>query len=71
MNNSFYLEQHFHSEHAGEHIVKVVEYGVPVRSFIYGILCGKCYTTGTDYDHDEQIKVSQVHYEVTKSSYSV
>ena len=57
-NAMCYLEAHFHSEDAREDVIKVVEDHVAIRVLCDGIFCGEGNTTGTDDDHDKQIKVS-------------
>jgi len=63
------LEDEFNSEDAGEDEVKVVENDVSHRLLVYGILGGQGDTARTDDDHYEQVKVTQVHHEVTETSH--
>ena len=32
------------------------------------VLGGQCYTASTDYDHNEEIEVAQIHHEMTKTA---
>ncbi len=64
--SSSYLKHHFNCEDTSEDIVKVVEYLVSIRLSVDGVLGSQRDGTRTDDDHDEQVKVAQVHHEVTK-----
>lgn len=62
------LEDHLDSEDAGEDVIETVENCVALWALVYRILSSERYTTGTNDDHYEQVKVAQVHNEVTKTT---
>ena len=57
-----YLEDHFHGEDAGEGVIKVIENLVAETALLHRILSGQRDTAQADDDHDEEIKVRQVHH---------
>jgi hypothetical protein len=65
-----YLEYHFNSEDSGEHVVEVVEYLVALRLFSHRVLSSQSHAGCANDDHDEQIEVAKIHYEVAKTANS-
>ena len=59
---SVYLEDHFHGEDAGEGVIKVIKNLVAETALLHRILSSQCDTAQADDDHDEEIKVRQVHH---------
>ena len=67
----YYLQDHFDGEDTGEDVVEVVEDEVAERTFKNWIFSGQRHATSADDDHDEQVKVAQIHDEVTEPTYAV
>ena len=65
-----YLENKFNSEDGGEDEIEFVEYSVSYRILANRIFGGQRNTTGTDDDHDEQVEISQIDDEMTKTTNS-
>jgi len=68
--NCSYLEDEFDGEDTSEDEVEVVEDGVADGALVDGIFSSQSNAAGADDDHDEQIKVTKVHDEVTEPSNS-
>ena len=65
-----YLQHHFYGKYSSKDIVEVVEDEVMLWAFIDRVLGRKGYTTGTNDDHDEQVKVTQIDNKVTEATES-
>ena len=61
------LEDHLNGEDPGEDVVKVVEDVVALGVLSHRVLRRQSHAAGADDDHDEQVKVAQVHHKVTES----
>ena len=60
-----YFEEHFDGENAGEDVIKVIEDDVSVGILIDGVFCSQSDGWGADDNHNEELKVPQVDYEVS------
>ena len=57
-----YLEDHFHGENARKGVIKVVENLIAETALLHRIFGSQGDTAQADDDHDEEIKVRQVHH---------